>query len=447
MTMRRFSGLVGLSLALALPFGSGCSCGGSTTENQRDGAADTAPQFDAIHDQGPVQDDGGASCGTFKAADGCGFELTRCTTVKNSSDECGGDLDCIDTGLYGLQCLKKCGCSAECGINTICLPSKASDYVDAPSATQFTGSAKGHCYYSFCGGQGDATSPLGNGNFFGACTMGAEDFLRAGAVQTRPGTCYPIFSDVPDGYLKVGQCQEAGSKPRGATCSFDPNQCYESSTFDACAVGAVCIGHQGNPAGTCAKMCNPKAAGFNPAVPGDCAADSDVLHDQYCQDSSNYQWDCTDNGDAGVAYVAPTVYDYVGFCVDTQGCDIFAAANNCATTVSDGGVAWNGCEPTSEVNSYGLCGAAGTVALGGECNNTTLNCQKDLVCITLGSASTGACEKYCGLGPNDGKWPCESGQYCDRIRFGSDPGAGCWNDPLSLGFGICKPDTRQDGGT
>ena len=446
MNMRLVRGLVGVSFAVALAFGSGYGCGGNNSGNQQDAAADILHQFDADHEAAPVQDDAGPTCGTFTAPDGCGFELKKCITAKANSDECFG-LDCVDTGTYGLVCLKKCNCTAECGLNTICLPSKASDYADSQGATQVVNNAKGHCYYSFCGGEGDSTSPIGNGNFFGPCTMGAESYFRSGAVQTRAGTCFPIFSDVPSGYIKTGQCQEAGSVKRGGDCSFGTNQCYEPSHFDSCAVGTTCIGRQGDQTGTCAKLCNPKADGFNPAVPGDCVADSDIPHDQYCQDSSDYQWDCVDpTTDGGVpTYTAPLVRNYVGFCVDTQGCDVFAAANNCASAVSDGGVAWNGCEPTSPVNAYGLCGTTGSVALGGTCNNTLL-CQQGLVCITLGSAVNGACEQYCGLGPNDGKWPCGTGEFCDRILYGSDPGAGCFNDPLSLGFGICKPDTRQDGG-
>ena len=445
--MRLVRGLVGLSLAAALAVGPGCSCGGNSTENQQDAAVDALHQFDATVD-GPVQEDAGPTCGSFTQPNGCGWELARCTAAKINSDECGGDLDCIDSGLYGLVCLKKCNCTEECGLNTICLPTKAADYADSAGATQIVGNAKGHCFYSFCGGEGDSTSPLGNGSFFGACTMGAEAYLRSGAVHTRPGTCSPIFDDVDSGYIKVGQCEEAGAIARGGTCSFKLNQCYESSHFDLCAEGSVCIGRKNQAVGSCAKLCDPHADGFNPAVPGDCAADTDVAHDQYCQDSSDYQWMCTDGVDGGApTYTSIPVRNYVGFCVDTQGCDLFAAANACATVVSDGGVAWNGCEPTSAVDSYGLCGATGSVTLGGTCNNTSLLCQAGLVCITQGSASTGTCEKYCGLGVNDGKWPCDSGQMCDKILYGSDPGTGCFNDPWSLGFGICKPDTRQDAGT
>jgi hypothetical protein len=444
--MRRTLGLVSLACVAAMAFGSGCSCGGHTPAVPHDAATDATPQFDGAHDLGPAQDDAGPTCGSFQAPNGCGFELTRCTVAKVNSDECGDDLDCVDTGLYGFLCVRKCNCSAECGFDTICLPSKGTDYVNAADATQFVGAAKGHCFYSFCGGEGDTASPLGNGNFFGACQLGADAFIKAGKVDTRSGTCTPVWSDVPDGYYRTGQCHEAGSKPRGATCSFDPNQCYAPSTFDACAVGSICIGRSGHPEGTCAKLCNPNATGFNPAVPGDCAADSEVTHDQYCQDSSDYQWDCTETDGGVITYNNPTVYNYMGFCVDVHGCDLFAAANSCASFVWDGGVAMNGCEPSTPVNSYGLCGTTGSVGLGGTCNGALL-CQGDLVCITTGSAVNGTCEKYCGLGPNATKWPCTiPGEFCDRIRYGSDPGAGCWNDPWTLGFGICKPDTRQDGG-
>jgi hypothetical protein len=444
MSNRLVRGLLGVSLAAALAFGSGCSCGGNTADNPQDAAPDSFHQFDATSDV-PLPD-ASPTCNPFTAAAGCGFELTACTAAKTNSDECGGDLDCVDSGLYGLTCLKKCNCSEECGVNNICMPSKSSDYVGT-DATQIIGSANGHCFYSFCGGEGDSTSPVGNGSFFGACTMGAEAYFKAGAVHSRPGTCFPIFNDVDEGYIKVGQCQEIGAVKRGGQCSFDLNQCYEPSTFDTCALGTTCIGRQGSQVGTCAKLCDPHATGFNPAVPGGCAADTDVAHDQYCQDSSDYQWDCTDPVvDGGVpTYRGTPVRNYVGFCVDTQGCDLFAAANACATVVSDGGVAWNGCEPTSPVDSYGLCGVTGSVGLGGTCNSTLL-CQGGLVCITTSTSTTGTCEKYCGLGPNDGKWPCGSGEMCDRIRYGSDTNPKCWNDPLSLGFGICKPDTRQDAG-
>ncbi|MBI5477345.1 MAG: hypothetical protein HY906_00730 [Deltaproteobacteria bacterium] len=438
-----------LAFVATMGLGAGCSCGGTGSGNQQDAAADSTPQFDAVHDQGPVPDDAGPTCGTFQDLSGCGFELNpdfQCTVAKPNSDECGDDLDCVDTGLFGLQCLRKCNCSAECGFNTICLPSKSTDYSDPNYATQIIGNAKGHCFYSFCGGAGDDTSPFGNGNFFGACQMGADGFIKPGKVDTRPGTCFPMSTDVPEGYVAYGLCQQAGDQPRGGACSFDTNQCTKPGTYDACAVGTTCTGRQGNPVGTCARLCDPNATGFIPAVPGECAADSDVPHDQYCQDSSDYQWgDCVES-DGGVEYGNPTTYNYVGFCVDSQGCDLFAAANNCASVVSDGGVALNGCEPTSPVNAYGLCGTTGSVGLGGTCNNTLL-CAQGLVCITKGGAANGTCEQYCGLGPNAAKWPCTvNGEFCDRILYGSDTNPQCWNDPWTLGYGICKPDTRQDAG-
>lgn len=442
--MRLVPRLVVLSLAATLVLG----CGGNNSGNQQDAAADVMHQFDAQRDQGQVQDDAGPTCGTFTQPMGCGFELMSCNTVKSNSDECGGDLDCVDTNLYGTVCLKKCSCSAECGVNTVCLPSKSTDYTNASAAGTYIGSAKGHCYFSFCGLEGDTTSPVGNGNFFGPCNLGGEAYIKSGAVQTRPGTCFPIFNDSDEGYLEVGQCQEAGAKKRGESCSFDVNQCYEPATFETCAVGSICIGRQGDDSGTCAKLCNPHAEGFNPAITGDCAADGDVTHDQYCQDSSDYQWDCTEPTVAGdpPTYNSVPVRSYVGFCVDTQACDLFASASNCTNAQDPEGNPLPGCEPTSPLSSYGLCGKVGAVPLGGTCNNSLL-CEDKLVCITSGGSSTGACEKYCGLGVNAGKWPCDTNQICESILYGSDPGAGCWNDPWSLAFGICKPDTRQDGGT
>ena len=439
--------VVSLGLVAAFAFGVGCNCGGNSGETHQDAGPDAPiPQFDGGKDQGPEQDDAGPTCGTFTAPNGCGFELSSCTVAAVNSDECGGDIDCVDAGLFGLVCLKTCTCTAECGFSTICLPSKTTDYVSAATATQIIGSARGHCFYSFCGGEGDDTSPFGNGNFFGACDMGADAFIKPGKVDTLPGTCFPLSTDVQEGYVPMGLCQEAGSKPRGGTCSFSTNECFERTTFDACAVGTTCIGRQGDETGTCAKLCDPNATGFNPAVAGDCAADNQVTHDQFCQDSSDYQsGDCVVSDGGVVDYKTPTSYNYVGFCVDTQGCDVLAAANTCANVTSDGGVPMHSCEPTSAVDSYGLCGTGGDVGLGGTCNNTLL-CQPGLVCITVGTATNGACEKYCGLGPNVAKMPCGTGEVCDKILYGSDSSAECWDDPWTLGFGICKPDTRQDGG-
>jgi hypothetical protein len=442
--MRLISRLVGVALAAAMAFNAGCGCGGNSTANQQDAAPDAPPQFDGPHDVAPFQDDAGPECGTFAQPNGCGFELTRCNTAKTNSDECGDDLDCVDTGLYGLVCLRKCTCSAECGINTICLPSNTGDYDTYTEASAFFKNAKGHCFYSFCGGGGSYEAAVGNGSLFGPCTLGGESYFKPGKVQTRPGTCSPLWTHEPNG-TTLGICEEAGAVKRGGTCSFDVNQCEAPSTFDACAVGSVCIGRRGQLTGTCAKLCDPSATGFNPAVTGVCASDSDLAHDQYCQDSSDYQRDCTES-DAGVSYGTDIFLRAIGFCVDTPGCDVFAAANNCASAVSDGGVAWNGCEPTTPVDPYGLCGPTGSVGLGGTCNNSLL-CQAGFVCITTSGSSNGTCEKYCGFGPNAGKWPCAGGEYCDPILYGSDPSSECWDDPWTLGFGICRPDTRQDGGT
>jgi hypothetical protein len=442
--MRLNVGLVAAGL-MTVMWGVGAGCGSSSPSNQQDAAVGDAPvQFDAAHDVAPAPDDAGPTCGSFYEPSGCGWELSRCTVKKENSDECGGDLDCVDSGLYGLVCLRKCNCSAECGFNTICLPAKTTDYSDTTAATQIIGAARGHCFYSFCGGEGDSTSPFGNGSLFGACDLGKDGFIKAGKVDTRPGTCFPLSTHVPEGYLKIGLCQQAGSAARGAACSFTTDQCADPTTYDACAVGSVCIGRRNDATGTCAKLCDPKGDGFNPAVTGGCAADSNVTHDQYCQDTSSYQRDCT-RTDGGVDYGDDIFYTHLGFCVDSQGCDALSAANTCANVTSDGGVALHSCEPTNPIDPNGLCGDSGDVGPHGTCNGTLL-CQPGYVCITTQSQSQGTCEKYCGMGENDGKLPCAAGEVCTKILYGSDPSSACDDDPWTLNFGICRPDTRQDGG-
>jgi hypothetical protein len=448
--MRLILGLMSGAVVALVALAAGCSCGGNDPATPQDAATDSGPKFDRmLHDAASAQDDAGPTCGTFKAPDGCGFEMWQCTVAKTNSDECGNDLDCVDTNLYGLVCLRKCNCSAECGVNTICLPSKADDYAKATDATRFVNNAKGHCFWSFCGDEGTAQPRVGNGVFFGACALGGDAFIKAGKVGTRPGTCIPEISAGPSALPVFGLCQEAGEKPRGGTCSFSLNQCADPASFERCAAGTVCIGHQGDQTGTCAKLCDPSVPGFSPTIPDACGADSDVPYDQYCQDSSSYfpQWSYATDGVTPVCSTSVFFYTYVGYCVDAHGCDALAAASNCGGVISDGGVPLNGCEPTNSVTSYGQCSVTGNVPLGGTCNGTLL-CQPNLVCITSGGSVQGMCERYCGLGPNAAKWPCDSGQYCDAILYGSDatPGKTCYDDPWSQGYGICRPDTRQDGG-
>jgi len=178
-------------------------------------------------------------------------------------------------------------------------------------------------------------------------------------------------------------------------------------------------------------------------VPGECAADGVVPYDQYCQDASDYQREC-EVVDGQVTYKDNIFVNSVGFCVDTPACDIFAQAP-CALVVGDGGVPLNGCEPTSPVHSYGLCRPTGAAGLGELCT-PTIRCEPGLVCITKPGSSAGTCERYCGLGPNEGKAVCPLGEYCTPVLFGNDPSSECWDDPWTLSFGICRPDPRQDGG-
>ncbi|HEY3359646.1 MAG TPA: hypothetical protein VGQ83_40725 [Polyangia bacterium] len=447
MSMRK-TGHVVFGCAVALILGGGC--GSSTAGVQKDAGADTAPQLDAAqqNDAGPQTD--GPACGAFKSLAGCALELKTCTAADvDNSEECGGDLDCVKTELFDQPvCLRKCGCTAECPAETFCYPAKVSDYASTTSYSQWVGKALGHCFWSFCGQAAYASSTLKNGELLGACKLGGEAFIRQGKVDTRDGTCWPIASDWP-----FGQCFAGGAAPRGGACTFDADTCTDPTTVTGCAPGNICVGRAGEAMGSCAKVCDPSTASFDPSAPGACAGDTNVTHDQYCQDSSTY-FRLAPDADGGVGALGELTPAYAGFCTDLHGCDILAAANQCAAVVGDGGVPWNTCEPTTNVDPYGLCSPSGAVAPGGDCDGTNL-CGVGYTCIYVNGATQGTCQAYCGLaanGPSDGgvgKHPCPADQFCEQIFTATDPTPETDpnDDPLSLTWGVCVPLPAQtDGG-
>jgi hypothetical protein len=438
-------GCAALTFVAALALG---GCGGTTAGRPLDAGAD-AIQLDAVAQDDTAIPSDGPSCGTFKQLTGCDVELQTCTTADvDNSAECGGDLDCVQTELLVQPvCLRKCNCTAECAPDTFCYPAKISDYTSSSSYSQWVGKAAGHCFYSFCGQGAYSNSTIKNGDLLGGCKLGGEAFIRPGKVETRDGTCWPIASDWP-----LGQCFAGGSSPRGGDCTFGTTGCTDPATFTGCAQGAVCVGHQGEATGSCAKLCDPTASGFDPSIPGQCAADSNLTHDQYCQDSSSY-FRLAPNADAGVDALGELTPAYGGFCTDLHACDVLAASNQCQSVVADGGVAWDTCEPTTNVNPYGLCNPSGAVAPGGRCDATNL-CGVGYSCIYVSGATQGTCQQYCGLGANGpsdagvGKHPCPSDQTCAPILTAADPTPDTDpnDDPLSLTWGVCVPTPVGDGG-
>jgi hypothetical protein len=406
---------------------------------QVDANIDVAAQFDAAAPDGPT-------CGTFQTLTGCDVEMTACTTADvENSDECGGDLDCVQSELFTRpMCLRKCNCTAECPPSSFCYPAKLTDYTSSGVASSLVGKVMGHCFLSLCGQGAISNSSIKNGDLLGPCKLGGEAFIKPGKVDTRDGTCLPIATDWP-----LGECLPGGTSPRGGECSFDTTGCTDPATFVGCKPGALCIGHQGEATGWCAKTCDPSTEGFDPTAPGSCAADTEVTYDQFCQDSSSY-YRPTPDPDAGVE-LGELTPAYVGFCTDLHACDALAASNQCDGVVWDGGVAWNNCEPTTPLNPFGLCTPSGSVAAEADCDADNL-CQPGYICLFVAGATQGSCRQFCGLaenGPSDaglGEHPCPADQFCGQVLTEEDPTpeSDPNDDILSLNWGGCLPIT--DGG-
>jgi hypothetical protein len=403
----------------------GRACGDGTCENGScvggaldagldapavDGAADAAA-LDAARQDGPRDGqalDGGACQWVDRD---CSKELDACTIPG----DCNG-LACVDTPLWGKRCLRTCACAAQCPFDMFCLPTAATAYATGFSEYATMG---GHCFFSVCGAA--PTKAWNNGVLRGACAAGGEGYLKPGAVTARPGTCSAI--DDVDNY---GQCLPGGGVPRGGTCTFSGAPCPRRADYLGCGVGNYCIGTSGAATGTCHKACDPTGASFNPAVPGTCAADTQVTHDQFCWDRSTY--------DRISATSIRTARD--GWCVDTKGCDVLAAADACAGT---GTV----CRLDNPVSSYGLC--AGTIGSATAACNATTPCVNGSFC-DIPSGTAGACKPLCGHGAKAGTKPCVGGSFCATVFYQPDPtpGSDITDDQTALDWGGCVP--IPDGG-
>jgi hypothetical protein len=390
---------------------------GPILDGPEDAAQQDGPPADVIVPHDTRQLDATVQC-AFNADLPCDREFQACTTLGTSTSECGG-LDCVRTPFgspLNRICLRPCPCTDACQESTFCLPKGASNYQSATFA-----SMGGHCLWSFCGGGADSASWYGNGLLLGNCELGGESYLKSTFADRKPGTCHPITT-TPSAF---GQCLEAGSTLRGGSCPLPATGECQARTGLACKQGSLCVGTAGESTGKCGKLCDPHAGGFDPTVPGSCAADGEQTTDQFCQDSSSYT---VAEGTGAVSI------GYVGYCIDEKGCDSLSTADDCSGT----GAA---CAPTSSWWSNGACDAtAGSVTVGGVCSTSPTatpeqSCVRGSICVGEEGVTTGACRALCGRMDEAAKKPCAGGYSCDSIPLGT---------ATTRNWGACIP--TGDGG-
>ncbi|MBI5477346.1 MAG: hypothetical protein HY906_00735 [Deltaproteobacteria bacterium] len=354
-------------------------CGDNRQPPQQDAAADDAPEPQDARQNDLVAD-----------PMACEREYQRC--------EDAGPGFCLDAGLECVSvrvdnpasvCLRRCADTAECPFNSYCVPTEV-EWGGLKLAAH-------HCFGSVCG------QAYGNGELFGACSVGGDNLVKLDAGQQRPGTCIPIDTDAG-----TGACLESGSEADGGvtsgrdqTCSLDMVRllCPPRAEVIACVTGTTCIGQLCQEYGNCALLCDPR---LDPE--GQCTVGTGKPK-QYCQDVSLLTL-----GVSGKLHLG-----YVGVCQANPLCRLFAPR-------ADGGAPAAGCDPTDEcfpstmATTNGVCFKPGDPVVGAACAYLN-DCSAGSICVGGDPCGAGTCRALCPL-PDDGQ-TCGAGLVCAGVALDS----------------------------
>jgi hypothetical protein len=368
---------------------------------------DITAQADAAVPDAPVLEDASPQNDLVVAPGACEREYQRCEDAGTGwCQELGLECVSVRVDTHASVCLRRCGDTKECPFNSYCVPKNTDvEFGGLKLAAQ-------HCFGSVCG------NTYGNGELFGACSVGGENLVNLAADQQRPGTCIPIDTDAG-----LGACAESGltedggvpGAPRGGTCTLDMVQlaCPGRTSEDliGCVSGTTCIGVPCDSFGSCALLCDPR---LDPEA--QCAVTAGNTK-QYCQDISLLTL-----GASGKLHLG-----YVGVCQENLLCKLFA-------TRLDGGAPAAGCAaadecyPTTMATTNGVCFQAGTPAVGEACQYLN-NCVGGAICVGPDPCDGGTCERVCPL-PDDGT--CGTGQKCAGVALDNTQPA-----VFSIPWGTC----------
>jgi hypothetical protein len=337
-----------------------------------------------------------------KLTTACTIEFRRCEDA--GTDFCLAEgLDCVpvrvDTPVS--ICLRRCGDTADCPFNSYCVPTKV-EWGGLSLAAH-------HCFDSVCG------KVYGNGDLFGACTVGGDNLVSLDAGQQRPGTCIPIDTDAG-----IGACVESGNDTTGGTagrdepCSLDlvTPPCPSRQEVVGCVAGTACVGGACDAVGSCALLCDPR---LDPE--GQCTVGAGKPK-QYCQDSS-----LLTVGASGKLHLG-----YFGVCQTFPRCRLF-------TPPVDGGAPATGCNPadacypTTMASTNGVCAPAGTLAAGEGCQFAS-DCAVGTLCVGTDACGGGTCRTLCAL-PDDGQ-SCGAGSVCVGVVLDA-----AQSTVMSIPWGVC----------
>ena len=361
-------------------------------------------QVDAAVPDAPEPQD--ATPNDLVAADmACVREYQRCEDAGASFCPDYG-LECIpvrvDTQVS--VCLRRCNDTQECPFNSYCVPSEY----------EFAGIklAAHHCFGSVCG------KTYGNGELFGACSVGGDNLVRLDAGQQRPGTCIPVDTDAGTGVCAESGIVGDGGVPaagRDETCSLDMVRLECPPRGDdrliGCITGTTCLGPLCTDFGTCALLCDPR---LDPEA--QCAVTAGKPK-QYCRDITLLTL-----GASGKLHVG-----YVGVCQEEPLCKLFA-------TRLDGGAPAVGCAaadecyPSTMVTTNDICFQHGSVAVGEACPYLNA-CAPGAICVGTDPCGAGTCQRLCPL-PDDGQ--CGTGSTCQGVALDTTQPT-----VLSRPWGVC----------
>jgi hypothetical protein len=322
-------------------------------------------------------------------------------------------LDCVQVRVdtQASVCLRRCDDTADCPFNSYCVPTKV-EWGGLSLAAK-------HCIGSVCG------KTYGNGELFGACSVGGDNLVSLDAGQQRPGTCLPIDTDAG-----TGACLESGNETTGTTaerdqsCSLDREVlgCPFRPDVVACVAGTTCIGQLCEGYGSCALLCDPR---LDPE--GQCTVGAGKPK-QFCQDISLLTL-----GASGKLHTG-----YVGVCQSNPLCRLFAER-------LDGGAPAAGCGPADEcypstmVTTNGVCSQHGAPAVGEECQFLN-DCASGSICVGDDPCGKGVCRRLCPL-PDDGL-TCGTGLSCHGVALDT-------SQPTvkSMPWGVCEPQSTARSAT
>lgn len=379
----------------------GCAAGcGDNDGVQQDAAPQDVP---VTEDTLPSQVDASSMA--------CVREYERCETAgPEFCQEYGLECVPVRVDVQASVCLRRCTDTAQCPFNSYCVPTEI----------EFGGLklAAHHCFGSVCG------KVYGNGELFGACSVGGDNLVRLDAGQQRPGTCIPIDTDAG-----TGVCAESGSEADGGvpasgrdqTCTLDmvALACPPRGHPDlvGCVTGTTCLGPLCEGFGSCALMCDPR---LDPEA--QCAV-APGKPKQYCQDISLYTL-----GASGKLHLG-----FVGVCQENPLCRLF-------TERLDGGapadtcLASDECYPTTMASTNGVCFKHAEKAVGQACEFLN-DCALGAICVGSDPCGAGTCQQLCPL-PDDGR--CGTGKACVGVALDS-------SQPTvkSVPWGVCAEASEQ----